>query len=194
MSSILFLDTETNGLPKDWKKFPDASDNWPRIVQIAWLIHDPDRSVLTERDFLIQPDGWEIGDSEKIHGITPLMASSSGVPLHKALGQFFYDLVEYYVDEIVAHNLKFDRSVISAEMQRLKLTMPKPAQPRRQYCTMEQGTDVAKIPSVHGYKWPTLTELHRFLFKQDFSEAHNALHDVRACARCYWALRDMGDK
>lgn len=193
MSSVLFVDTETNGLAKDFKKAPDASDNWPRIVEIAWLIQSPARVTLAEERHLIQPDGWEIGASEQIHGISPLMAATNGIPLHKALSKFFYDLVNYEVEEIVAHNITFDRAVISSEMMRLKLTLPTPLQPRRYYCTMEHGTDVAKVPGVHGYKWPSLTELHRFLFKQDFSEAHNALQDVRACARCYWALQDLGD-
>lgn len=58
---VMFLDTETNGLPKDYKKAPDASDNWPRIVQIAWTLQlDPEREIAC-RDFIIKPDGWEIG-------------------------------------------------------------------------------------------------------------------------------------
>ena len=36
----LFFDTETTGLPNDYNASPNQLDNWPRIVQIAWLLHD----------------------------------------------------------------------------------------------------------------------------------------------------------
>lgn len=36
----LFFDTETTGLPKNYKAPASDSDNWPRLVQIAWSIYD----------------------------------------------------------------------------------------------------------------------------------------------------------
>ena len=36
----LIFDTETTGLPKDWKKPYTDTDNWPRAIQIAWQLHD----------------------------------------------------------------------------------------------------------------------------------------------------------
>lgn len=38
-------------------------------------------------------------------------------------------------------------------------------------------------------KWPTLQELHTFLFGVGFEGAHDALVDVRACAKCYWEIQ-----
>ena len=34
----LFFDTETTGLPKSWKAPVTDTENWPRIVQIAWIL------------------------------------------------------------------------------------------------------------------------------------------------------------
>jgi hypothetical protein len=36
----LFFDTETSGLPRTHKAPVSDLDNWPRIVQIAWLLID----------------------------------------------------------------------------------------------------------------------------------------------------------
>jgi len=36
----LFFDTETTGLPKNWKSPVSYLKNWPRVVQIAWAQYD----------------------------------------------------------------------------------------------------------------------------------------------------------
>ena len=36
--TYLFFDTETTGLPKNWKAPVTDTENWPRIVQIAWIL------------------------------------------------------------------------------------------------------------------------------------------------------------
>ncbi len=53
----LFFDTETTGIPKNRKAPISDSTNWPRLVQLAWLITDekaPNRRVrsisLSHRD------------------------------------------------------------------------------------------------------------------------------------------------
>lgn len=38
----LFFDTETTGLPRDWKAPVTNTANWPRMVQLAWLLYEPD--------------------------------------------------------------------------------------------------------------------------------------------------------
>jgi len=37
----LFFDTETTGLPKNWKAPIEDLNNWPRLVQLAWLEWKP---------------------------------------------------------------------------------------------------------------------------------------------------------
>ena len=36
----LFFDTETTGLPRNWKAPVTDLNNWPRMVQIAWILSD----------------------------------------------------------------------------------------------------------------------------------------------------------
>lgn len=34
----LFIDTETTGLPKEYDAPYTDIDNWPRLVQLAWIV------------------------------------------------------------------------------------------------------------------------------------------------------------
>ena len=36
----LIFDTETTGLPRDYSAPITQLDNWPRLVQLAWQLHD----------------------------------------------------------------------------------------------------------------------------------------------------------
>jgi DNA polymerase III epsilon subunit-like protein len=51
------------------------------------------------------------------------------------------------------------------------------------------STDFCAIVGNYGFKWPKLQELHHILFKKQFEGSHDALVDVRACAKCYFELR-----
>lgn len=54
---------------------------------------------------------------------------------------------------------------------------------------MKASTEFCKIPGPYGYKWPKLEELYKILFNESFN-AHNALDDIRATARCFWELKN----
>ena len=47
----IFFDTETTGFPRNWKAPVTDVDNWPRMVQIAWMVYDEMGNKL--RDMLI---------------------------------------------------------------------------------------------------------------------------------------------
>ena len=59
-------------------------------------------------------------------------------------------------------------------------------------CTMKQSVNCCKIPSGSRYKYPTLSELHTFLFDKSFENAHDAMEDVRATLRCFIELYRRG--
>ena len=67
----LFFDTETTGLPRNYKAPLTAFDNWPRMVQIAWMQYDESGSLLSETSYIIKPEGYQIPEAvSKLHGIT----------------------------------------------------------------------------------------------------------------------------
>ena len=59
-------------------------------------------------------------------------------------------------------------------------------------CTMKSSTNYCKLPGKKGFKSPRLAELHQILFGEGFDNAHNALADVEATARCFWELKKRG--
>ncbi len=186
---LLFFDTETTGLPRDYRAPLTDASNWPRIVQLAWVLYDADGQEQSAHCALIRPDGWQIPPN-MIHGISHAEAEAAGRPLRDVLGEF--TAAAKAAQTLVAHNFDFDRAIVGAEYARL--AQPDPIPTRRAICTMKTTTNLCAIPAANGrgYKWPKLIELHHYLFREGFEGAHDALADVRATARCYWALRKQG--
>ena len=110
-----------------------------------------------------------------------------GVPIVDALFEFQYAAGSHGIG--VAHNLKYDESVLGAEFIRAGLLNP--LAHLKRVCTMQASTDYCRIEGRYRgkYKWPTLDELHRHLFDESASGAHSASGDARACARCFFELR-----
>lgn len=182
---ILFFDTETSGLPKDWNAPVSELDNWPRLVQIAWILCDYNGNRIESEDFIIIPESFKIPtESTKVHGITTKEALNEGISLNIVLNRF-NSLIEKS-DIIVAHNIAFDEKIIGAEFLRKGITSI--LDDKRKICTMKSSTDFCKIPGNYGYKWPKLSELHIKLFGEDFNEAHDASVDINATEKCFWEL------
>jgi DNA polymerase III epsilon subunit-like protein len=135
---------------------------------------------------LVKPDGFMIPpEAERVHRISTDRAMTEGKPLDTALSRFSEAVRKSEV--VVAHNLRFDENVISAEFIRLNLLPPFGS--RKRICTMLRTTDLCQLPGAYGYKWPSLSELYRKLFGTDFEEAHDAGADVAACADCFIELK-----
>ncbi len=185
----LFFDTETTGLPKNWNAPLSDLDNWPRLVQIAWLQYDNKGKKLSERNHIIKPEGFTIPlDASQIHGITTERAQREGIALKTVLNEFAALIDKSKL--LIAHNMAFDEKIVGAEL--LRNRMKSSLAQTEKICTMETSTDYCKLPGEYGFKWPKLTELHSKLFGNRFEEAHNAAIDIRACAKCFWELKNRG--
>ncbi|MCH2228366.1 MAG: 3'-5' exonuclease [Candidatus Caenarcaniphilales bacterium] len=183
---FLFFDTETTGLPKNWKAPINQLSNWPRLVQIAWISTDEEAHELECFDSIIKPEGFKIPEEvSKIHGITTDYALEVGQPLTDILIKFSNTAKKN--DFLVAHNLSFDEKIIGAEFLRAKLQCN--LSKKTKICTKQSSTNFCKIPGNYGYKWPTLSELYKILFNKTFAEAHNAVADVEACMKCFFELK-----
>lgn len=182
----LFFDTETTGIPRNYKAPASDLGNWPRLVQVAWVLFDGQDREIESAQHIIKPDGFTIPpDAARIHGITTQKAMGSGVDRKTALAAMAPAIERAAV--LVAHNMQFDEKILGAEF--LRTGFANLVESRKRICTMQGATDYCRLPGRYGYKWPTLDELHRKLFNQSFEGAHQALADVRACARCYFELR-----
>ena len=196
-SRVLFFDTETDGLPvNDAISAKMDPQNWPHIVQLAWLETDDEGNILSSGSKIVRPEGFVIPEeATAIHGITQEYALREGEPLKKVMRKFKQLLGRTYMN--VAHNLWFDANVLAAEFKRCHVDDDNFLYSAG-YCTMQGTTDLCKLPFESDnhpdcmYKWPKLTELHEFLFGHSFDGAHDALNDVKATARCFWELVKRG--
>jgi len=184
----IIFDTETTGLPKNWNAPYTDTDNWPRCIQIAWQLHDDTGKLIEAKDYLVKPDGFDIPyDAERIHGISTLLAEKEGVPLSDVLKEFNEALDKSKF--VVGQNVGFDINVMGCEFVRENTETAMHKMPVLDTCT-ELTANLCQIPGGRGgkFKLPTLTELHDFLFKTPFAEAHNATADVEATTRCFFEL------
>ena len=184
----LIFDTETTGLPKRWDAPITDTDNWPRCIQIAWQMHDALGQLVEQRDFLVQPEGFNIPyESEQVHGISTALAEQQGTPLAEVLAAFTQALSR--TQFVVGQNVNFDINIMGCELYRQGVASPLATLPVLDTCT-EATAELCKIPGGRGgkFKLPTLTELHEHLFGEPFAEAHNATADVEATTRCFLEL------
>lgn len=184
---ILFFDTETTGKANFRAPADDASQ--PRLVQLAALLTDDAGKEMACLSFLVKPEGFEIPTSASaIHGVTTDTARDYGVELVTALQAFGQLAKKAHVH--VAHNIKFDALIMEGEFIRTEFD-DLPFDGAKTFDTMHAMTDVCKLPGNYGnYKLPKLIEAYRFAFNEEFSGAHDAMADVRACARIYfWLLK-----
>jgi len=184
---FLIFDTETTGLPKNFNAPLTDSDNWPRMVQIAWQLHDETGQLISNQDYIIKPEGYDIPfNAYRIHGISTEMAEKEGRPLVEVLEEFAEVLKQTKV--VAGHNINFDYSIVGAEFHRKNIQDS--LQPLPSLDTMVAGMDFCKLGGGKSgrYKSPKLDELYEKLFDEKFDEAHNAAADVNATARAFMEM------
>lgn len=189
----LFFDTETTG-KADFRAEPNAPHQ-PRIVQLAAILTDHTGLESQSINLVIKPEGWEIPkEASDIHGITTQFATQIGVPIRYALKVFrcFWNASEL----AVAHNSDFDLLMLDCEFFRHAGGRVSWGDPKDTFCTMKNMTPICQLPGNYGkYKWPKLQEAHRHCFGVEFDGAHDALADVRACAKVYfWLCEKIKEK
>ncbi|MFA7066240.1 MAG: 3'-5' exonuclease [Dysgonamonadaceae bacterium] len=185
----LFFDTETTGLPKNWKAPVTNLNNWPRLVQLAYLYYDNNGNKISGGDFIVKPEGFTIpAEASRVHGISTERALREGESITSVL-QHFNSLIEQ-ASYLVAHNISFDEKIVGSEFLRNGMQNSIPS--KNKICTMERTTRFCAINGPYGYKWPKLSELHYKLFGTGFEEAHDASVDVTVTAKCFWELKRLG--
>lgn len=184
----LFFDTETTGLPRRWNAPVTDLENWPRLVQLAWIACDEKGNTIEEKCDIVKPEGFVIPmEVSRVHGITTTMAQAEGVDLLSVLETFSDKIDE--ASALIGHNISFDECIVGAEFERKRMMTSLFLKPK--YCTMKSSTKFCKLPGKMGFKSPKLSELHQVLFGEGFENAHDALADVRATVRCFWKLKEL---
>ena len=199
---LLFFDTETTGLPSDWNAPSSDVTNWPRIVQISWIISNIRGQIISKQNYIVKPEGFSIpSEVSQIHGITTERALEVGEKLNNILDHFLQDIQQ--VSYVIGHNISFDKNVVEAEIYRkgseehldefvidkyVDMLENKPT-----ICTMLSSTNYCRIPQYNNrYKWPKLSELYEKLFYKELVDAHDSSVDIQATFDCFWKLVELG--
>jgi len=164
------------------------------LVQLAAQLVTPENETVMEFSVIIDP-GVNIPDGAAgVHGITTEKAQKLGIKPSAALDMF--SALHKHAGTLVAHNIGFDKQVMETARARKtgeRATMQKPL-----FCTMERANNIVKAPPTPKmiaagrthYKKPNLGECIKHFFGEELEGAHDAMIDVRACRRVYFAILD----
>ncbi|HQT62792.1 3'-5' exonuclease [Acidiphilium sp.] len=194
---ILFFDTETTGLPDN--RMPLGDSCQPHLVQLACLLTDDDGAERSHANLIVNPGVPIPNRASDVHGITDEIAERAGVSSLAAVA--IWNRLAERADLIVAHNIKFDLAIIETAWIRTKTSIDFEQKhgSRRRFCTMEASTPIVNLPPTErmiaaGFdkpKSPKLEEAIKHFFGESLDGAHDAMVDMRACARLYFHLQSM---
>lgn len=183
----IFLDTETTMV--DWDNYnqalaPTHSDNWPRLLQLAYIVTDKTGKEIARYNELIFPEGFTFEPRPMpFENIRLEYNLQHGVPCQSAINSVFGWIQKGYLP--VGHNTDYDIRVCQAEDYRLT----------NGYIDIDNWKDTAKMakaqlgmPGRHGYG-PKLGDLY-FHFFQDTFESHDSMADVEATMAVFFKMEN----
>ncbi|MEL6123242.1 MAG: hypothetical protein AAFR14_05930 [Bacteroidota bacterium] len=181
----LIFDVSANGKPKSYKAPLDDAFNWPRLLHVSWIILDKDLKPTADYNVFVKPEHFSVNEEILKRHHMEQEQLSDGVAIKDVLDQFAESVTT--CEYVFAHNLQLNESIMGSEYYRASRSNPLIAADK--YCLMHEATYFCKLPGKRGYKWPSLQEMHRIMFKQGFTPSGNARADVIAASRCFIYLK-----
>lgn len=163
----MVIDTETTGL----------NIRQDEIIQLAYIIYDKDRNKVKKFNKFIKPKFNLITkDSKNVHKISNEILLNEGNDFCEIVEELLNDMNSCKV--IIGHNIDFDINIIKNNVNRYNIKMDDIFDDNKEIiCTMK----------LYG-KRISLGKLYWKLFNNRITNAHNALSDVKYCAKCYFKL------
>jgi DNA polymerase III epsilon subunit-like protein len=212
--TITVFDVETTGLipkmDKITKRTPTIND-MPHILQFSFIKYNIigsfvdqtyDKYVKVNESIVIEPI------ITTITGITRETCDTRGISIIDVLTEFYNAYMSS--DCVIAHNIKFDSSIIKIEIERHFHTLVKTC-PHilslfddtfnrlmyiDMYCTMKESIHICNImiptktdPTKKFKKFPQLKELYFTLFRKHPENLHNSIVDVLYTLRCFLRIK-----
>ena len=158
------FDTETTGLPFH----PDAElRDQPRVIEFACVLTDG-KQIIDTYDFICNPHKQLEQIIIKITGL-----KDADLEDRPDFVEFVPQLRDYFgrADAVIAHNLSFDKIMMSNELRHAGLSLQDINWPSIEICTVEQ--------TFHQYgRMMKLEELYNSLIGE-YVQSHRALSDVK---------------
>lgn len=184
---LLFVDTETSGIPRDWNQPYSNQDHWPHIAQLAWVICTREGEEVKVENCYIQPNDYDMSpESGSVHGLTLDFLRAHGQSRYSVMQRLHRDLL-HYQPLVVAHFMQLDFHMMGVGFHRAGLKNPLLQLPV--FCTMRATGELVRYSSQGFLR---LGDLYQRLFHEPLLQAHDALVDARATARCFFEMRRQG--
>lgn len=190
----LIFDTETTGLIPKHNFIEHDYKDFPRIIELAFVLADENGDIIQTYRNLIKPNNWTVPNKKfwRDNGFTNKENLDKGVDIKYAINEFSNTL--YKADALIGHNVVFDYKILASEYMRLfgNYELLKSFEDRK-ICTMYESIQYCRIPkyNMNGYKRPKLQELYYELFNKKFDNAHSALDDALATKECFFKLKEL---
>nr|WP_294893867.1 3'-5' exonuclease [uncultured Pedobacter sp.] len=185
---FLVIDTETSGLPKKWEASYATENNWPHVLQIAWIIYNSKGEQVKKENHYLKPGNFNISKASiKIHKLTKAFLQENGEDRLTVFKMFDADILEYE-PLLVAHFAELDFCMVEAEHHRLGLANPLKQTPL--FCTLLASAPYVKNPAFTFLK---LNVFYKTLFKKRPENLHNALIDAELTAEIFFHLLAKGE-
>ena len=184
---FLFIDTETSGLPKNWRAPYSKENNWPHILQMAWIIFDQHFVEIKRANHYIENSGFIIDKSaQKIHHITNDFLKLHGEPIQPIMQSFCADMKKFN-PLVIGHFVELDFHMVNVELNRLGIESIFSLSTF--YCTMKTSADYVTNTVISHLK---LDKFYTILFNEEPDETHNALIDALNTSKIFFhLLRDQ---
>ena len=174
--SVLYLDTETNGIGS----FRPPNQ---KLIQLAWIYNNIPKTYFINDVVEINPN--------VPHTITVTQCKNEGTNFDVVFAEFYKDFTNASL--IVAHNLEFDIGIIKNELKQRNsqmLQMFKLHLKQKSFqCTMKDSVSICKLKyseNSKNYKFPKLSELYYHFYKtQPTITPHDALNDCYILKMCH---------
>ena len=221
MKTIVFIDTETTGLPEknplDRSTFytPEMYEKYDkaRMIEIAcalYELNEHNSAMFHIKSFssIIVPNGFTI-ENDSLHGISTARAMKYGKPLSEVLKILYYDFFNQ-ADEVIGHNVSFDMNILLSECYRMShdsrnhapfqgtrnsvrcLNIKYEALSERLKEISTKCTMKMGRKILNLSKFPKLTELYSFFNNKHITyQNHRAMEDIQWTSICYMGLRKM---
>lgn len=182
---ILVFDTETTGFLN--KKDPRLEAQ-PYIVQFAgilWELQGDTYQEIARKNVRIHPGVAIPFSASKVHHIYDIDVKDA-----PSMEEQIDDILHFInqANVLVWHNIEYDEDMIMLELRRYQKKHL--YHPDEVICTMKASVDFCALEgNWQRFKYPKLWELHKKLFWEYFSWAHDAMIDVEATLRCFLELK-----
>ena len=147
------------------------------IIQLAYIVYDSEQKEIKRfnkyvKDRIVEKRAFET------HGITADILNKFGIDFDDIIYEFLTDLNN--CKYIIGHNVSSDMRHIRSNITKYNIPITyDPFEGKQKEDTMLMHPKRLK-----------LCDLHKVLFNKDMKNAHDALGDVEATAKCYFVMMD----